>query len=520
MSPTKVCSKKTCAKQGQPQPLSNFNRANGRKDGYRTECKDCHRAASKATYDRNAAKHAADPIDFDIDEVHPEGLDGIDGPDLVVREQMEVEAKAEKRHAAAQSRLGSEYETLKPGDLGGKDDYRAPNYDREKKQEFNANMGELMNFSRGQGGDVEKLSRYVSLLAEQESRWMNKRQARIHSLTHAREMLLARRFEMLSKSLEWPKTFGTYAPRKKNSVTQRILNLLLTDLHAGANMPADENPIPYNVTAFNRRLASVVVQACDYKPQYRDETELNMYWAGDGMEGNLLHGTQFDQDPTPVQLVAYARAMYSAVAYASLHFKRVNVWVLGGNHGRDKLLHPGRALASRKFNFERAVGLLVADRCAHLPNVNFTVPTAALAVVPLFDKKAIVLHGDAEAKLKAPSASGGHQAWQGAIDKFNAEKLWTDRCDALLAGHFHDPAVMYFDTGVGICNGPLIPPGGYARAGGYRGPCGQFLFESVPGFVVGDLRYIRVGVEQDRDASLADIIPEFNYDVSSFGAGS
>lgn len=504
-------SMKKCTKCG-PKPRSEFHKSLTASDGLQSLCKPCQRKAQQEYRRKNKAKHlqapvvvvAAPPPEFEID------LEGFDGSLTDEEPTVDpVEVKAEARLQQAQRRLASEYEPIKPGDLGTKDDYRAPNYDREKKQEFNEGMGEFMDFARGKDVDVDKIGSLISRMVEQESRWMNKRQARIHTLTHVREMLIARRFEILSKDLEWPQTFGTYAPRVKKSPAKRIVNVLLTDLHCGATLPNDENPIPFDVNTFNRRLAYVMRQVCDYKPQYRDDSSLNMLFGGDGIEGELQHSTQLDQDPLPVQLVAFARAQYAAIVYAASMYPQVDVWALGGNHGRDKLMHHGRALSSRQFNFERAVALMVADRCKHLPNVTFHIPKAAVAVVPLFDKILFLLHGDAEAKLKAPSASGGHASWQQAIDKFNAEKLWAAQCDVLCGGHFHDPSLMYFDTGIAVANGMLVPPAGYGRAGGYRGPCGQFLFESVPGFPVGDSRYVRVGVEQDRDSSLDEIIPPF-----------
>jgi hypothetical protein len=508
---SKICSCKTCKLKGQPQALENFNRNKNTPDGFSYYCRACSKADNSRQRNKYKAKNLQpsplehDCADFDID---------IEAPEVDL-----ADVKAEKRHQQAQARLGSEYEPLSPGDLGTKDDYRAPNYDREKKQEFNAQMGEFLDLTRDMLTAPEKVteerlnksSAYASLLVEQDSRWLNKRTARIHNLTHAREMLLARRFEILARECNWPRTFGTYTAKVKRAHPKRMLNALLTDLHCGAKLPGDENPIIFDVNTFNRRLAYVMVQVCDYKPQYRDDTSLNLHFGGDGIEGNLLHSTQFDQDPLPVQLVAFAKAMYASIVYAASRFPKVDVWCLGGNHGRDKLMHQGRALASRQFNFERAVALMVQDRCSHLPNVEFHIPKAAVAVIPLFDKVMYLLHGDAEAKLKAPSSSGGHASWQQAIDKFNAEKLWAPRCDVLAAGHFHDPALMYFDTGIAISNGMLVPPGGYGRAGGYRGPCGQFLFESVQGFPVGDSRYVRVGVEQDRDSSLDEIIPRFEW---------
>ena len=491
---------KRCSRCKQEKPLSAFGKQWNHPDGLRYACRECTNADRRRKHAARKTTCVAEPeIEITVDEDPNE-------------EDPNEEDPGEERHAAAQARLADPYAPLKPGDLGTPQDYRAPNYDREKKQEFNAQMGAFREFLRGNPNtDAQKLAEYVGLLAEQEKRWMGKRSARGQSLTAAREVLIGWQFAKMAKEIEWPKTFGQYSQRPRTKPVRRIVNQQLADLHCGANMPGDENPIPFDMTGFNRRLGYVMQQTCSYKSQYRDHTALNLLFGGDTIEGNLQHGTDFDQDPIPVQLVAFARAMYASISYAAAHFPQVDVWALGGNHGRDKLMHHGRALSSRQYNFERAIALLVADRCQHLKNVTFHIPKAAVAVIPLFDKTLFLLHGDAEAKLKAPSASGGHQSWQAAIDKFNAEKLWAPRCDVLAGGHFHDPAVMYFDTGIGIANGPLLPPSGYARAGGFRGPCGQFLWESVEGYAVGDLRYVRVGVEQDKDASLDQIIPPFQW---------
>ena len=39
----KICSKKNCVHNGQPQPIKNFHRNSQTPDGYKYDCKDCVR---------------------------------------------------------------------------------------------------------------------------------------------------------------------------------------------------------------------------------------------------------------------------------------------------------------------------------------------------------------------------------------------------------------------------------------------------------------------------------------------
>jgi hypothetical protein len=61
-----------------------------------------------------------------------------------------------------------------------------------------------------------------------------------------------------------------------------------------------------------------------------------------------------------------------------------------------------------------------------------------------------------------------------------------------------------------ITNGCLLPPDAYAESIGiFDTACGQWMFESVAGHMVGDARFITVGEHNDKDASLDDIIAPF-----------
>jgi hypothetical protein len=73
--------------------------------------------------------------------------------------------------------------------------------DAMKKQEYNRRMGltaEMMHAIAS--GDEAKVAHYLSNLAEDEQRWLNRRRARSVSLEVARDILFLRQFEELSAS--------------------------------------------------------------------------------------------------------------------------------------------------------------------------------------------------------------------------------------------------------------------------------------------------------------------------------
>jgi hypothetical protein len=57
-----------------------------------------------------------------------------------------------------------------------------------------------------------------------------------------------------------------------------------------------------------------------------------------------------------------------------------------------------------------------------------------------------------------------------------------------------------------------VPANGHARSMGFETRCGQYLFESVPGFIFGDNRFLEVGPAQDSNADLDKIIQPFTYE--------
>jgi len=418
-------------------------------------------------------------------------------------------ARANELEAARQSRLNSEHAPLKPGDLDPS--FSAANYGKEKRQEYNENMGRNVSLFRDLGESLEDQAKYNFYLMQQEYRGGNRVLARSSSIKNGQESLIADQFRQIAERIQWPVHPHGYAARPKRSHTTRMSTLVLSDLHIGANLPGYENIQTFDFTAAGRRLAHLAHETAEFKTQYRDQTQLNLGLNGDIIEG-LLGWNDADNAPLAEQMVAAAQFLVATIQYLAAAFPKIRVDCQTGNHGRNKLTHHGRATSSKWNSFEMVIYKMVEAQCRHLPNVEFHIPKSPWSIIPLLGgDNAFMTHGDTEIKLKSISSSGGPKSWTDALAKIQSEGKYGKDIKVLIAGHFHDPGLLPTSAGIAIAQGALVPPNGHARAAGYSGICGFWLFESVEGFPVGDSRFLRVGEEQDKDASLDQIVKPFNF---------
>jgi hypothetical protein len=389
-------------------------------------------------------------------------------------------------------------------------------FNKQKKQEYNKNMGKFAEAIRtaAHGGEVDEnlqknLSGYISNLAEDEERWIERRRARILSISEARDTLARRHFVELARN-EFTglcKASG-YAAKTPKTTVERMLTLHLSDLHVGAILKATDSPSPFGSLEESRRLAHVVSETCDFKTKYRDHTSLNLLLNGDLLQGRLQHQL-VDGQPVPQQQVALGKYLMHTVTEFSHAFPFVNIYCESGNHGRDKLQHEGRAVEGKANSYEWPVFEFLQMATSTLKNVTWNIPKAPYALVKLFDKVMFMTHGDTELKLKSPTR--GFDSFEKSLDRMNARMTYGTKVDLLTVGHFHDAMAKPVGESWVIVNGCLVPADGHARTEGYDSTCGQYLWESVPGFPFGDNRFIRVGGKQDRDPELNRIIPAYDY---------
>ncbi len=464
--------------------------------------------------------------------------DGVESCCKVCHNKRNAEYKAEKKreaeelrfasYQAAQSkRLASDHESLRAEDFDvgvgnvPRNSAEARKAAAEKRQEFNAEMAhhatvlkQAANTAPQNGGDIlssmdERSGGYIGKLLEQEKRFQNRRLARTISLSQAAEALNLQHMKLVAEQFFSSKIQATgFATKKPNKAAKRSVCLLLSDWHIGAELSSLDEPMPFRALQEARRIEYLLRETIDYKPQYRSTTKLVLLINGDMMEGQLLHqlgaGAPLAEQKAAVWM--YLRAL---IAELSAAFQEVEVHFQPGNHGRDKVRHPGRATWRKWDGHEFEVGFALEQMCKGLLNVTWHQPFKAVSIVNLHGSNLGLTHGDTEVKMGHPDKASEQNARQ--LDRINATRIWGVEFAAWAFGHFHTG--RYHAGGIPtIWNGALVPPNGHARSEGYIGdPCCQFLWESVEGFPIGDVRVLRLDSSVDNDDKLGQIIKPFRF---------
>jgi hypothetical protein len=503
--------------------------------GYRNVCRECDAAARKRRRDGQASHVtsalvgglAAGPnlaaFDAEPEDAEPDAR--------ASARELKQREKAEREAAESERRRNSDFEPMRPEDfvnefdtgIGNRSSVDTSQAAREKRQEFNESMGRFASDLRDAAamahvrGDVgsgmsEKHAKYIKDLAEQERRFGNRRQARSISLMAAHERL------SLEANIYVAETFfknkvepAGYArlPRPETP-PKRTACVLLSDLHLGSELDSLDEPHPFRAVEESRRLEWILRQFIDFKPQYRETTEALVIINGDIIEGDLQHDLRSGA-PLTEQKAIFWQYFTRFIALVAANYKSVRVVCQPGNHGRNKLRHPGRATASKWDSFEFALYYALRMMCSELKNVTWDIPFRAISVVDLHGKILGVTHADTEIKLGDPDTKAKENFNQ--LSKLNSTNFYGVHFDAWAFGHYHKARFQPGEPSI-LWNGPLVPPNGHARTSGYVGEVpGQWIWESIDGHLFGDLRLITVGPAQDNDERLGSLIPPFRFSM-------
>jgi hypothetical protein len=311
--------------------------------------------------------------------------------------------------------------------------------------------------------------------------------------TSLRKMILEAKFVAA-------KPYKTKAKKKTN----RIVNIMLSDLHYGANLTGEETPYKYGHLEECRRTAAVVRETCDYKEHYREETELYVHLLGDIIQGRL-HDLR---DAAPLAEQAF-RAIYvltAAIARFREAYKKVTVFCTPGNHGRFKDRHPERAVNQKWDSLENVIYSALEIHFAGDAGIKFVTPKTPFYEYQAFGMTGFMTHGDTVLNPGYPGKSIGISRLEQQILKITSSKGHR----ALFGvGHVHVSSATQIPNGsVILTNGCLIPPDEFAVSIGIHATaCSQQLWETVPGYMFGDHRVLNVDARTDADPSLDDIIP-------------
>lgn len=297
------------------------------------------------------------------------------------------------------------------------------------------------------------------------------------------------------------------AYNKPHKETKRVLNLVLSDLHFGSDISKDETgALDYKKVQEARRFAHVIKETIEYKKQYRAETSLKVLLLGDIIQGNL-HDPR-DAAPMAEQFCRAVHLLIQGIAQLSEHFKDIEVVCQSGNHDRLVARHQGRAVNQKWDSVSTMIYYSVKSGCSNLKNVQFNIAKTPYTVYSNFGQKVLVTHGDTFLKLGYPGNNIATKSASNQLNSINAALPDADEIKVMVGGHVHTGSITYLSNGgTLITNGCLVPVDEFAVSIGMtESNSGQMIFESVPGFAMGDSRFIRVTGQHDMDETLDSVI--------------
>ena len=322
-----------------------------------------------------------------------------------------------------------------------------------------------------------------------------------------RELFISRLSQMLEKT-EIIKSVP-YKPKDSYKPIQRVVNLLLSDLHFGSDLDARETGSSWGKVEESRCLARIVKNICDYKTHYRAETKLVASILGDVIENNL-HGNS-SAAPLHEQCCRAIHLLTQAIARFSESFPEVEIHYAVGNHGRDTSVHThGRATAQKWNAMETTIYYAIKKSCAHMKNVKFIQPFTPWSTYDALGHKVYVTHGDTNMSIGNPGNTISIRSIETQVNRLNSSLKDDEKYAVVAIGHVHVALSNQLPNGTFLfLNGPLVPPNSFAQMLGIaKCPQNQVMWETTAKFAVGDQRFINAN-GAETDASLDKIIKPF-----------
>ena len=296
---------------------------------------------------------------------------------------------------------------------------------------------------------------------------------------------------------------------KKPENPERMLTLLLSDLHFGLDVgPREVFNSEFNWRIAARRMALCCLQAAQWKENHREDTVLQVVLNGDILAG-VIHLSEANIKEIQEQIWGATAILSHALDFLRQHFGKINILCLPGNHDRPTYRSSERAVAQRWNSHAHSVFLGLKIWFRQDPNVTVDVPMHGMGVYKTpGDHLVFASHGDTEPGTSNVGKSFDVEKTTKAILKMESGKSFDKKIDVVLFGHWHQPSMFMLPDGTTcIVNGCLIGADPFAQngVGFFNVMPAQIMFESVPGFPVGDFRVIQLR-DADNDTSLDQII--------------
>lgn len=281
-----------------------------------------------------------------------------------------------------------------------------------------------------------------------------------------------------------------------SAATKRLLTMLLSDLHFGVEVdPREVLGSRYNWTIASRRMAKLCVQAAEWKPEHRDETDLAVVLNGDLIEG-VIHLHDEGIRPLAEQWRGATEILVNALDFLREHFRTIDVYCLPGNHDRHEHKGKGRSTSQRWDHHADAIYLGLQQAFRAEPRVRFHVPRSGLATYTTPGGHLIgASHGDTAPTIANLGKSINVERIEGKLNRIETSGVYDRPFGAYLFGHWHTPATIMLPQGTTVVvNGSLIGGASYSQHGcGILDPMpAQVIFESAEHYPFGDSRIVHL----------------------------
>jgi hypothetical protein len=305
-----------------------------------------------------------------------------------------------------------------------------------------------------------------------------------------------------------------YKPSKVTSINRAVTSLW-GDWHIGTNLVPEESGVKFGPVEEARAVAFLVKTVLDYKTDHRDNTRLIINIIGDLIE-NMLHGYN-GAIPVPLQIIRCTSLLRQAFAHLSAGYREVDVFWVAGNHDRNPMIHPKRAIHDRQVqSFSSIIALILKQELEHKnSNVKIHISLKPEIAYDLFDHRIHGGHGDLFTTVPNPGKTLNVKDILHQVLVLNNKEIQDGRkpFEVHHLGHVHTPGILYVDEYCKLAiNGPLLPPGMFAQSIGIRsGVRGHLLYESTPEYAIGDNRLIYLNGSELNSSldKIIQVLPEF-----------
>lgn len=297
--------------------------------------------------------------------------------------------------------------------------------------------------------------------------------------------------------------------KKKKQIIKRAVVTHISDTHFHSMIDSEEmgGLNKYTEVEESRRLAYLMKEVINYKPEHRDETKLYIVLNGD-LGAGIIHNIE-SLPPMTTQFSAMLHLLSQAISLASQKYQEVEVVCTPGNHLRFQHgTNKGRAYDRKWDGFHTMLYVALRKGLDSHENVKFNIPVTPYVLVNILGHNVFISHGDTVMTLGNVGKSIASEKIKNDLNDFNT--ALGVHIDVAMFGHVHVSTYQYLENNCYlVVNGCMSGVDGFAQGIGIlKSEPIQQIFEITPEHPVGDIRFVRLS-KADKDSSLDKLISPF-----------